>query len=207
MTHFRNCMNCLHEKSDCTRRLSLAAGLKGLGVTSVKFRCSARMPVFSVGQRVSVWWPVPTGDTDDWGRQDFSQETWPATVVAERGNRFQIVVDDVESDHETPARDYIKSASLYCKVPSWRLAPLDEPTRAVCSVCQAVPRDDGTTAGCFGYSAEEEGYSGYRPVGCLRATPAQGIEARSDETPQAAQPEGQEPGGEAMRTVEDDLPW
>jgi hypothetical protein len=28
---------------------------------------------------------------------------------------------------------------------------------------------------------------------------AQGIEARSDETPTAAQPEGQEPGGEAMR--------
>jgi hypothetical protein len=31
------------------------------------------------------------------------------------------------------------------------------------------------------------------------AKEAQGIEARSDETPQAAQPEGREPGGEAMR--------
>lgn len=33
------------------------------------------------------------------------------------------------------------------------------------------------------------------------SVPAQGIEARSDETPQASQPEGREPGGEAMRPV------
>jgi hypothetical protein len=33
----------------------------------------------------------------------------------------------------------------------------------------------------------------------LAALEAQGIEARSDETPKAAQPEGREPGGEAMR--------
>jgi len=33
----------------------------------------------------------------------------------------------------------------------------------------------------------------------IRELPAQGIAARSDETLQATQPEGQEPGGEAMR--------
>jgi hypothetical protein len=39
------------------------------------------------------------------------------------------------------------------------------------------------------------------------ALEAQRIEARSDETPSAAQPEGREPGGEAMRpkTVRKDM--
>lgn len=36
----------------------------------------------------------------------------------------------------------------------------------------------------------------------MRKRVAQGIAARSDETPQAVQPEGQEPGSEGMRPKE-----
>lgn len=168
MTFYRPCFNCAFAKLPCARREAVAAGIKGLGLTSLKFRCSERRPAFAVGQRVEVGWMVsePDGECG----LETTREHWPATVVAERGNKFQILVDDVDSDYGTSARGYIKNETLYAKVSASKLRPLAEPPREVCGTCQGVAAD-GTVTGCFGWAAKEgwDGHSAYTPEGCLKA--------------------------------------
>jgi len=135
MTYYRTCHNCAHSRSECATLARIKRGLSGLNVTSVKFNCPDRAPLYRVGDRVSVSWPVP----EDGGYYDYSTlESWPATVIREHGPRFVIAVDDVNSDHETPARSFIKNDSLYCKVSAAKLTPLREASRSVCKLCGIV---------------------------------------------------------------------
>lgn len=168
MGFYRPCTNCVREKAPCPRRERIATGIKGLGLTSVKFRCAEREPIFTIGQRVTVTWLV-RAESDCWYDDGAMWESWPATVIAERGSKFQIVVDDVDSDEGTPARNYIKSETLYCNVTAGKLNPLDEPPRSVCGACGTVRGLDGTVAGCWGYDREAGGGFSYTPHGCLKA--------------------------------------
>lgn len=136
MTYFRPCFNCAIPRKECDTAKRMTAGLRGLGVTSVKFNCPDRKPKFAPGQRVSVTWTVFPPDYE-FG-DDYADEAWPATVSCESGNKFVIRVDDVPSDFETPAREYIKSANLYCKVSASKLKPLDEPAQPICKRCGEI---------------------------------------------------------------------
>jgi hypothetical protein len=154
VTYLRTCKSCKFEKTDCDLRDDLRAQIKGMGITSIKFKCGKREPLFSVGQRVNVTWPVSYGGGEDY---EVGPETWPATVVAERAPRFLICVDDVESDCGTPRAEYLK-AGQYAKVPADRLAPLDEPAGEVCAVCHNI---GPAFTGCYSQP-------GYHPFGCKR---------------------------------------
>lgn len=166
MAVYRTCYNCALAKLPCVRRDSIQTDIAGLGITSLKFSCKERKPVFERGQRVTVSWPVPDGG--EYGN-DYTLEGWPATVIRESGARFLIVVDDVPSDHETPARDYVKNESLYARVPAGRLAPLAGEYRAICDACDQIPGDDGRYAGCYGY---QDGVHSYRPQKCAQPLPS-----------------------------------
>lgn len=167
---YRTCKNCAFDAASCLRRAEVEAGIRGLRLTSVRFRCEQRQPFFRVGQRVGVTWRfAPEGWTWEDG---LSAEEWPATVVSETKRGFRIVVDDALSDLETPARSFIKNDSLYCNVTASRLRALDEPDRAVCAACGSAENGDRTVTGCWG----GEGF--IRVDDCL----AQAIAARSGET-------------------------
>lgn len=173
---YRTCKNCAFDHRACERRAELEAGVKGLCLTGVTFRCDLRQPFYRVGQRVGVTWNFVLSEWG-WGYEEgMSAEEWPATVVAETKRGFRIVVDDVPSDSDTPARDYIKSDSLYCNVTAGRLRPLDEPDRSVCGYCGSAENGDGTVTGCW---APEDGCVGlFRAESCL----AKAMEARRAET-------------------------
>jgi len=189
MTSYRTCRHCVLERQPCERRETVRTSIKGLGLTSVAFRCAARAPLFRAGQRVSVTWPVYP---DDWQYEDgYSLESWPATVVQPTQKGFVIQVDDVPSDHETPAREYIKNDHLFCNVRPSRLAPLDEPDRVLCGRCGNPQARDGSVPGCY---ADDDG-SIYYAGRCL----AKGMSAGTAETAQQAQGEARQPGAEGIR--------
>lgn len=135
MGKYRTCYNCAVDQTHCVTRSLLVEALAGLNVTSVKHRCPDRKQLFKIGQRVSVTWAVPD---DDGHYGEATEETWPATIIAEKGSKFNICVDDVNSDYETPARSWLKNPTLYAKVTANKLKPLDEPKRAVCELCGIV---------------------------------------------------------------------
>lgn len=164
MTYYRPCKNCLLEKEPCPRRDAVRAALKGTGVTSAAFRCNERKPIFAIGQRVTVTWLVPEHD-EYGGYENGLHESWPATVIAERGTKFQIVVDDVASDEGTRARAWMKNESLHAKVTAPKLKALDEPNRELCPSCQAVVQPDGSVVGCWNDEIS--------PARCLKRRAAQ----------------------------------
>jgi hypothetical protein len=170
---YLTCRNCGVDRNGCARRAEIRARVKGLGITSLKFRCADRKPIYHAGQRVEVTWKYCPPDWD-W-EEGMSLETWPATVVQETKKGFLIAVDDVPSGNDLPAREFIKSASLYCNVAAGKLAPLNEPDRRSCDYCHSIENADGTVTGCWGVN----GYDGMNRVdNCL----AQAIEARRAET-------------------------
>ena len=163
MTVFRTCKNCALEKTTCARREAVKAGLVGLGVTSVKIACKERKPVFVPGQRVLSTWTVPTGD---W--ESANEENWPATVIKEIGAKFQLKIDDTLSDGETLASEYFKNTSLYVKARVGKIAPLNEPSRMVCTTCGRVGNGQPGEGGC--YAHPPEGFApGWTPYGCMAA--------------------------------------
>lgn len=148
MGFYRTCARCAFEKAPCERRAEVAARIKGTGLTSVTFRCALRTSLFHPGQRVAVTWEV-------YGEPSYyecpsSLESWPATVVQETAKGFVILVDDVESDEGTPARDYIRNEKLFCNVRVGKLKALEEPDRRVCGFCGNPEAADGTVPGCDG---------------------------------------------------------
>lgn len=165
---YLTCRNCAVDRNTCARRAEVRAGIKGLGLTSIRFRCDLRQPLYRPGQRVAVTWKYAPPDWD-W-HDGLSLETWPATIVQETKKGFLIAVDDVPSDNDLPAREYIKNDSLYCNVTAGKLAPLVEPDRRTCGYCNSVENADGTVTGCWGTN----GYDDSRVDGCL----AQAIEAQ-----------------------------
>lgn len=136
MTVYRTCHNCAVDAGDCPTRKALRVALAGHRVTSVKHRCAERVPLFAPGNRVTVTWTIDEvadhPDNDGYGPPRWVAHTWPATVVAEKGGKFIICVDDVDSDGEYPASEWLKTASRYAKVVAGKLKPLDEPKRLVC---------------------------------------------------------------------------
>lgn len=166
MANYRTCLNCAHDRDECATLDRIKRAIAGHGVTSIKFLCPDRAPLYRAGDRVGVSWVVP--DEDGGWNRDATEETWPATVIEEVGSRFLIKVDDVPSDYETPAREFIKADRLYCKVSSSKLAKLDEPRRLVCP-CGEIEGSD--MAGCHDLCGDGM-IRNPRPT-CLRARASQ----------------------------------
>lgn len=157
MTYYAPCKNCTKDATTCERRVNLKKSLRGLGVTSVKFKCPDRVLPFTPGQRVEVSFV----NGDEWGDWE---ETWAATVIKESGSRFLCKVDDADSvDAETPAKSFFKNETLFVKVPLHRIRPLDEPPREVCSSCDAPKGEHDNSC----YNSE---WHGDAPIGCFNAT-------------------------------------
>lgn len=153
MTYYKPCRGCRADKGQCERRREIKAGLAGLAVTAVNFKCAIRKPLFEVGDRVQVTWEI----SDEYDARE--QVEFAATVVKEtKPGQLQILVDPGRSICEEMDRDDLRGNG-YAKVSMERLARLDEGKRAVCAVCQCVT---GVNLG------EDCYWSGTRrPDGCI----------------------------------------
>lgn len=136
MTAYRTCHNCGIDRATCPRLSAIKTQVAGLNLTSVKFKCADRLPLYAPGDRVNVTWTVGTE-----GYEEANDEMWPATVIGEKGSQFIICVDNVDSDEGTPAKSYVQNDSLYAKASAQRLTPMtggDDTPRTVCGLCGEI---------------------------------------------------------------------
>ena len=133
-------------RDKCDRLAEIKTALKGLSVTSVKFKCAKRRPKFVVGNRVLVTLPFyevygPQGETDT-HLIDFK-----GTVICERktlGN-YKVKIDDGPDadDGNYISPEDLKTETGYVAVKGVHIAPLNERNREVCPECQAVDGHEG----------------------------------------------------------------
>ncbi len=158
--NYRTCYGCTVDGSTCPARAAMRDALKGLGITSIAFKCAARQPAFYEGQRVTVTWPFYEDEEDP------LEIEFHATVIYERKpGRYRIRVDDGpdQTIGEYVSPDSLKSGG-HAHVSVTRLQPLDELTRTVCAVCGRV---EGLTEDCYGYGPEYRD-GGFIPLGCIK---------------------------------------
>ena len=169
MSYFYPCKNCALEKSDCAKRTSMRSALKGLGITSVKFKCPERRQLFRAGQRVEFAWNVYSEGETHCGDEVCTTQ-FNATVIDETRNglRYTVRVDPDNEYYDFDPKDVFKNQSLIINVKPCDMTAIDEPDRTFCPSCLAYDADEAKTR-CQGFKGEPfMGFDDtYHPEGCL----------------------------------------
>lgn len=146
MTAFRSCHTCALPAATCETRATLQAAIAGLGITSLKHRCTAYRAAFLPGDAVKVL-TIPFYPTDD---EPHAPKLWfPAHFVKLTGTRALVFVKPGSRSlgFDFGGNDYAfePHGSGYLKVPLSRVAVRDaEPTNIEsCRWCASIPDLDG----------------------------------------------------------------
>lgn len=121
MTHFRTCVGCAVDRKACQRLAEVRTSLRGLNITSVKFKCDDRRDLFQPGQRVVAL--VRYGlDGEQFG------DNFPGTVISQRGARATVAID-------AEGRDVMTNERGFGRFSLENVKPIDEPPQPICSTC------------------------------------------------------------------------
>jgi hypothetical protein len=135
MTAYLTCRGCAHAKTKCEHRDAMRDRLKGLSVTSVKWKCGARAPLFVPGD--PVWAETWDGEAAD-GEGQWYMDDFPAVVIKMIGpNALVYIKPDVESrDLKYIFQPGNKLSNGFCKITLSRLKPRDAPRDPTCERCK-----------------------------------------------------------------------
>ncbi len=170
VAYYHPCKNCAVDAATCDRRLRVRDAIAGLHVTSVKFQCVKREPMFRSGQRVNFSW-------SHWEQSDYdgsgceNKLVFSGTVVAEKGSKFIVRVDDADGvaadeDYEDMSPKHVfRNEGLVVKVKPCDMTPLSEPDKPMCPNCLAYDKDEAAWR-CHSYDGGC--WDVYHPEGCLR---------------------------------------
>ena len=166
MAYFYPCKNCAFEKVACEKRDAMRASLKGLGVTSVKFKCALRRPLFEPGQRVCFEWTLYHGGDDIYHDVTSEKLVFRGTVAGEakRGLRVTVRVDQHHDSYDYDPKEIFQNGGDAVNVKPSDLSKLAEPARAMCPSCLKYEGETGRCQAHFG-----RGWDRYVPDGCFDA--------------------------------------
>lgn len=134
MTSYLTCQGCISAKTKCEYRDAMRDRLKGLSVTSVKWKCAARAPLFAPGDPV---WAL-TWAGEEYFEGERSIDNFPAVVIKMIGSKALVYIKpDVEScDLEYTFQPASKLSNGFCKITLSRLTPREAPRESLCEHCQ-----------------------------------------------------------------------
>lgn len=137
----RTCHGCAKEKVPCIDREAFKDALRGLGVTSVKWKCKSRVSAYEPGD--PVWARTQAfyaGHGEDGCVDDF-----PATVIRVMGTKAVVFIAPgslgAGGEYQFEANN-----NGFCKIPLSRLKKRDGMRESVCRYCQ-MPESQGHAEG------------------------------------------------------------
>lgn len=133
MTIFRSCTGCMHQKQPCATRDALRDGLRGLSITSVKWRCADRNPRFVQGDPVWVTTVATYNATEEEGGP--CRTEFPGVMITPMGTKGLVCIapgtEDIDGEYTFDAA----RGNGFCKIPLSRLRPRDGERDPVCPEC------------------------------------------------------------------------
>jgi hypothetical protein len=154
MTFYRSCTGCIKQGQPCDTRDALRKRLKGLDVTSVKWKCRDRIARIQVGDAVWVDTVADQNESGDDG-QPFRGH-FPGIAIRERGASMLVLIEN-----GAPERDegddvtFATSGNGFCKIPLSRITARDAAREEICGSCY-WPASKGHQPGYLCHHAEEE---------------------------------------------------
>lgn len=140
MTHYATCVGCALVDS-CQTRQKIKAGIAGLGIVSLKFRCAERRDMYPVGAAVWFRFPVVTGREWD-GHGQMTACDFPGYVSGKSGNKIvgYITPGAVDKYGRYPFEP-MNGGNGYVKAPLARVSHRDAPSVDLryCGTCGAIP--------------------------------------------------------------------
>lgn len=133
MTVFRTCTGCKYQPGPCGPRDVLKAAIKGLRITSVKWRCSARVPRFVPGDPV---WAETVADKAPEFPEEVYRDDFPAIFVEARGSNGLVFIETAAPAREEEHVCFVaEKPGAFCSIPLARLKPRDAAKQRVCAYC------------------------------------------------------------------------
>ena len=117
MAYLHTCKACVFKDAPCARRETVRAGLRGLGVTSAKFRCDTHAPMFVEGDALAFKWTVYGDDPYDEGDKSY-ETTFTGAVLCQvaKSARFVVRVDHATNADGFDPREVFHNGDLIIKV-------------------------------------------------------------------------------------------
>lgn len=138
-----SCNGCVLQKQDCPTRDAFRAAVKGLKITTVRFRCVARRTEFPVG--TPVW--VETVDDYSVPPEEQYRGQFPGVVVRDlMGPRAVAFIRPGAAARDDEQIGFTPNARGFCKVPLNRLSRREGDPVRVCTSCEQ-PEGEGHASG------------------------------------------------------------
>lgn len=154
MTFYRSCTGCIKQGQPCDTRDVLRKRLKGLGITSVKWKCGDRVARIQPGDAVWVETVADPNEVDDDG-QPFRGK-FPGVAIQERGAGMLVFIEDGAQDlYEEHDVRFVARNNGFCKIPLSRITLREAPREEICASC-SWPASKGHQAGYLCHHAEQE---------------------------------------------------
>ena len=137
---YQTCKGCANSSGDCAIRDAVKKQLKGLSVTSIKWRCKEKTPIYQVGD--PVWVSLSTSESDEWGSQYYA--FFPGIVVQNKFPKFVIYVQpSSESECEMYTFEPNGNGTGYVKQSHIHMKKRAGDTQTVCTTCGGLPDVNG----------------------------------------------------------------
>lgn len=161
--YYHPCAGCKVDKDKCNRRSEIRSAIAGLSVTSIKFKCEDRVPLFRSGQRVTFFWTVYSVECDYYA-DDPDVTQFNGTIIRETKSpwKYAIRVDQDADDYDFAPKDVFKGGGFAVNVRTSDILAIDEPDRKFCPSCLKYQGEDGL---CQAFPGA--GWDRYVPDGCL----------------------------------------
>lgn len=174
MTYYHSCKGCSFSPVECDEREKIRSAIKGLHITSLKFKCANRLPFFLPGDRVSLKWRIfEEGDYDSYGEAAVDETTayFYATVLSEfSGTRYIVRIDSgpcysIEGNWDRVDAEsvFTRASKLIVKAKTRDMSHTDQPRIAVCQICGAL---QGEKTRCHG-QGKPGSWDAYWPTECI----------------------------------------
>lgn len=131
MAYLHACVGCSRQGAPCPTREALNAQIRGLGISSLRHRCAARVPRYTAGQAVVIH----TYDGEHDYNGEYTMQWWPVWFIEQKATRAICFIrpgTDVDGYEFSP-----QHSRGYVKVPLFRVkAASHEPVElARCEGC------------------------------------------------------------------------
>ncbi|WPE19937.1 hypothetical protein [Shinella zoogloeoides] len=147
---YQTCRGCVHGAGFCQARENIKAKVKGLGITSIKWKCVWRRPVYLPGDAV---WARLFIQYEEQGHPYGIEEPvfgdFPATVIKMLGSKVLLFVEPQAPDS---SEEYVfepnKGGNGHVKIPIGRTRLRDAGREPICPGCSWLTRLKGHEEYC-----------------------------------------------------------